>query len=50
MGIGAIIKNTEMLTFASYHLKTKKICNYVVKKLPFVIKYVPDQYKTKKNV
>ena len=37
-----------MLTFASDHLKAKKICKYVVKKLPFVIKYVSDQYKTKK--
>ena len=37
-----------MLTFASGHRKTKKICKYVVKKLPFVTKYVPDQYKTKK--
>ena len=24
------------------------MCNYAVKKLPFIIRYVPDQYKTKK--
>ena len=29
----------------SDHLKTKKMCKHVLKKLPFVIRYVPDQYK-----
>ena len=24
----------------------KKMCKYAVKKLPFLIRYVPDQYKT----
>ena len=24
------------------------MCQYAVKKLPFVIRYVPDQYKTQK--
>ena len=27
-------------------LETKKICKNAVKKLPFVIKFVPDPYKT----
>ena len=29
-----------MLKFVPYHLKTKQMCNYAVKKLPFVIRYV----------
>ena len=27
-------------------IKTKQMCKHVVKKLPFLIKYVPDWYKT----
>ena len=30
-----------MLRFVPDHLKTKKMCKHVVKKLPFVIEYVP---------
>ena len=37
-----------MLRFISDHLKAKKMCKNAAKKLPFVIKYVPDQYKTQK--
>ena len=42
ISIGAIIKNPEMLRLVPDHLKTKKMCKYVVKKFSFVIKYVPD--------
>ena len=45
-----VIENLEMLNFVSDHIKTKQMCDYVVKKLPFVIRYDPDQYKTKKCV
>ena len=42
-------KNPQMLWFISDHLTTKKICKHAVKKLPFVIRYVPDWYKTQEN-
>ena len=31
------MKNPEMLKFVPDHLKTKNMCEHVVKKLPFVI-------------
>ena len=37
-----------MLTFVPDHLKTKKMCKHAVKKLPFVIRYFPYQYKSQK--
>ena len=37
ISIGAIMKNSEMLKFAPYHLS-----KHVVKKLSFVTIYVPD--------
>ena len=46
ISIGAIIKNPEMVRFVLDHLKTKKMCKNVVKKLPFVTKYVSHRYKT----
>ena len=30
------------------YLKTKEICKHVVKKLPYLLRYVPDRYKTQK--
>ena len=43
ISIGAVIKSSEILKFVPHDLKTnKKICNYAVKKLPFVIRYVPN--------
>ena len=42
IGAIAIIKNPEMLRFVPDHLKTKRTCKNAVKKLPFVIGYVPD--------
>ena len=35
-----------MLKVIPDYLKTKKMCKNGVKKLPFVINYVPNQYKT----
>ena len=47
ISIGKIIRNPKMLQIVPDHLKTKKICRNVVKKLPFIIiMYVPDLYKT----
>ena len=45
INIGAIIKNSKMIRFVPDHLKTK-MCNHAVKKLMFLIKYVPCEYKT----
>ena len=44
--IGAKIINPQMLKFIPDHLKTKKMCKDTVKKLPLVIRFVPDRYKT----
>ena len=44
--IGVKTKNSEMLKFIPDHLKTKKMCKNTVKKLPLVIRFVPDRYKT----
>ena len=42
ISIGAIIKHPEMLRFVPDCHKTKNMCKNDVKKLPFVIRYVPD--------
>ena len=43
--LGAVIRNPEKLKFVSDHLKTKTMCKHAVKKIPFLIRYVPDRYK-----
>ena len=48
--IRSIIKNSEMLRFIPDHIKTKKTYKHAVKKLPFLITYVPDRYKTQQMV
>ena len=45
---GAIRKKSQMLWFVLGHFKTKKMCKNAIKtckKLPFMIMFVPDQYK-----
>ena len=37
-----------MLRLSLDHLKTKKMCKHAIKNLPFIIKYVPDLYKTQR--
>ena len=37
-----------MLRLALDHLKTKKMSKHAIKKLPFIIKYVPGLYKTQR--
>ena len=44
INIGTVMKNPKMLKFVSDHLKTKKMCKHAVKKLPYLLRYVPDQY------
>ena len=39
--IRKVTKNIEMLKLVPDHLKTKKICKHAVKKLSFLIRYVP---------
>ena len=46
ISVGSIIKNPEMLRFISDYLKTKNTCKDAVKKLPFIIKFIPDQCET----
>ena len=48
ISIEAIIKDPEMLEFVNDHLNTKKMCKHTVRMLPFLIKYLPDQYKTQR--
>ena len=40
------MSNPEMLKCVPDHLKTKNMCKYTVKKLTYLLRYVPDQYKT----
>ena len=37
--------NPEMWQFIPDHLKTETLCNHVIKKLPYLLRYVPDQYE-----
>ena len=39
--IGTVMKNPEMLKFVPDHLKTERICKHAVKKLPYLLRYVP---------
>ena len=48
ISIGTIIKNPEIIKFLPDHVKTKKMCQHAVKKLHYLLRYVPDQYKTQK--
>ena len=38
ISIGTVMRNPEILKFVSYHLKTKKMCEHAVKKLPYLLK------------
>ena len=40
ISISAIMKNPENFRFFPDHCETKKMCKHVVKKLPFVIRFV----------
>ena len=42
ISIGTVMRNPEMLKFVPDHLKTKKMCKHAVKKLPYLLRYVPD--------
>ena len=42
ISIGAITKNSEMLRLVPDYLKTKIMWENTIKKLSFLIRYVPD--------
>ena len=44
--LGTVMKNLEMLKFVPDHLKNEKMCKHAFKKLPYLLRYVPAQYKT----
>ena len=46
INIGTVMKNPEMLISVLDHLKTKKMCKHTVKRLPYLLRYVSDKYKT----
>ena len=46
INITTVMKNPEMLKFATNHLQTKKMCKYAVKKVPYLLRYVPNKSKT----
>ena len=50
INIVTVMKNPEMLKFVLDHPKTKKMCRHAVKKLPYLLRYVPDQYNLNKFV
>ena len=41
VSIRTVMKNPEKLKFVPDHLKTKKMCQHVVKTLPYLLRYVP---------
>ena len=45
ISIGTVMKNPEMLKFVLDNLKAKKMCKHTIKKLLYLIRYFPDQYK-----
>ena len=46
ISIETVMRNSEMLKFVPYHLKSKKMRKNAVKKLPSVTRYVSDWYMT----
>ena len=46
LGIGEVIKRLEMLRFVPDQLQAKRLFKNAVTKLPFVIRYVTNRYKT----
>ena len=46
ISLGATIKDPEMLRLVPDHLKTKEMWEHAVKKLPFLMKFLFDRFKT----
>ena len=50
ISIVTVIKNPEMLKFIPDHLKTKTVCKHAVKKLRYLLKYIPINIRLNKYV
>ena len=48
ISFGIVMENWEMLKCVPNHLETKKSCKHVLKKLPYLLRYVPYRYKTRR--
>ena len=46
INIGTVMENPEMLKFVPDHLEIKKMWEHAIKKLPYLLRSDPDQYKT----
>ena len=46
INMGTASKNTEILKFVPDHLKTKKMCKHPGKNLVYLLRDVPNLYKT----
>ena len=46
ISIGIVTGNPEMWKFVPDYFKLKKMCKHAVKELSYLLRYVPDQYKT----
>ena len=46
ISFGTVIKNQKMIRFVSDYFKFAKMCKHTVKNFLFVIRHVPNQYKT----
>ena len=46
ISIRTVIKNRKLLKIFFDHLKTRKTCKHTVEKLHYLLRYVPNQYKT----
>ena len=49
INIGTVMKSPEMLKVVPDHLNTKKMCKHVIRKLPYLLRYVPNRYKTQRR-
>ena len=46
ISIGIVMRNPEIWKFVPDYFKFKKMCKHAVKVLSYLLRYVPDQYKT----
>ena len=46
ISIGTVMKSLELIKSVRDHLRTKKMWKHPVKKLHYLLRYVPRQYKT----
>ena len=46
ISFGTVIKNQKMIRFVSDYFQLTKMCKHAVKNFLFVIRHVPNQYKT----